>query len=518
MWADENVLSYTPMVKAFRERLLEDPSRPGYHFTIPEALAQPGDPNGAFFASGRYHLMYLYRHEERGFCWGHMSSTDLLHWRHHPDALVPSSDCKGCYSGGAFVDHDGKAYLSFWDFVPSEDDYGAMRIAVSQGPPYEQWTVLPGFVTKNDVAVGATSIIDSDGRKTPISAADPSNIWKKDDLYYLQAGNLGVLGNYGRGEDAPPEFRGDWTDLYVSQDMENWRYLHRFYRRNTENLWTDESEDDMCPSFLPLPLSRTGGEMSGKYLQLFISHNRGCQYYIGEYDREKDLFLPEHHGRMTWVDNTYFAPEALIDGQGRQIMWAWLGDDPENTEKTGWSGVYGLPRTLWYDAAEHTLGIAPVPELKNLRLNPTHFLPGTLENEIFELKGVEGLSCEIDIEAVLSAGTRAGIRVRMSDDGEEYTDILYDADNSELLMDTRKGTTEGRPILEVAPLRLREGELLHLSVFIDKSVVEVYANDRQAICRRVYPQKCGTRLALLCDGVSRFGSVRVWEMAPSCPY
>ena len=30
-------------------------------------------------------------------------------------------------------------------------------------------------------------------------------------------------------------------------------------------------------------------------------------------------------------------------------------------------------------------------------------------------------------------------------------------------------------------------EPLRLRVFVDKSVVEVYANDRQAICRRVYP-------------------------------
>ena len=50
---------------------------------------------------------------------------------------------------------------------------------------------------------------------------------------------------------------------------------------------------------------------------------------------------------MTWADNTYFAPEALMDGKGRQIMWAWLTDNPSGEEQQGWSGVYGLPRTLW---------------------------------------------------------------------------------------------------------------------------------------------------------------------------
>ena len=46
--------------RALREKLLQDPYRPGYHFCVPEDIGRPGDPNGAFYANGRYHLMYLY--------------------------------------------------------------------------------------------------------------------------------------------------------------------------------------------------------------------------------------------------------------------------------------------------------------------------------------------------------------------------------------------------------------------------------------------------------------------------
>ena len=81
------------------------------------------------------------------------------------------------------------------------------------------------------------------------------------------------------------------------------------------------------------------------HLLLFIAHNKGCQYYVGDY--KDDHFFPDNHGRMTWIDNTYFAPEALIDGKGRQIMWSWLTDNPGGEKERGWSGVYGLPRTLW---------------------------------------------------------------------------------------------------------------------------------------------------------------------------
>ena len=38
----------------------------------------------------------------------------------------------------------------------------------------------------------------------------------------------------------------------------------------------------------------------------------------GDYDKKNDKSIPDNHDRMTWVDNTYFAPEALIDDKGRQ--------------------------------------------------------------------------------------------------------------------------------------------------------------------------------------------------------
>lgn len=47
----------------------------------------------------------------------------------------------------------------------------------------------------------------------------------------------------------------------------------------------------------------------------------------------------------------------------------------------------------------------------------------------------------------------------------------------------------GRVVKEFAPFALKEGEKLHLRVFIDKSVIEIYANHRQAITRRVYPER-----------------------------
>ena len=119
----------------FRERLLSDPYRPAFHFSIPEDNGRPGDPNGAFYQNGRYHLMYLYNRTGIGFSWGHVSSQDMLHWRFHPDAILPGNGDEGCFSGGAFIDADGSAVLSYWML------WGARGIglAKSTDPDFNVW-------------------------------------------------------------------------------------------------------------------------------------------------------------------------------------------------------------------------------------------------------------------------------------------------------------------------------------------------------------------------------------------
>jgi len=42
---------------------------------------------------------------------------------------------------------------------------------------------------------------------------------------------------------------------------------------------------------------------------------------------------------------------------------------------------------------------------------------------------------------------------------------------------------------EVAPFEVADGEPLVLRVFLDRSVVEVFANGRQALALRVYPAR-----------------------------
>ena len=500
--------------RQYRERMLRDPYRPTFHFAVPDDNGMPGDSNGAFYADGVYHLMYLYKNSAtNAYHWGHISSVDLLHWRHHPDALFADGmQCDGCFSGGAFVDDDKLAYLTYWKFPSKVEggDNGGIAIACAK-PPYEKWELIEPIAVEET----AWGIIDLEinGEIEHVSCADPSNIWKMNGKYYMQLGNLPVLNMYGRADDSDPHYQGDWTDLFRSDNLKDWTFIHRFYENTHKGAdWPDKTQDDMCPSFLPLFDKQEYGNFTGKYLQLFIAHNRGCQYYIGTLEGES--FIPEQHGRMSWNDIAYFAPEALIDNKNRHIIWTWLHDNPQNDfDKYGWSGVFSFPRTVWYE--DGILKMAPAGELDFLEYNTKAAAIGedgripVNNGELFRMKAV------VDAEGQ----KKVGFVVRADEKNDNYTEIYYDATSGKLVFDATNSGIDGYRIKEEAPFVLEPKEKLSLDIFVDKSVIEVYANDRQAICRRVYPQCPADAVSVIFIGErNTVETIEISDMASTNPY
>ena len=253
---------------------------------------------------------------------------------------------------------------------------------------------------------------------------------------------------------------------------------------------------------------------------LFISHNKGCQYYVGTY--KNDHFYPENHGRMTWNDNAYFAPEALTDNKGRQIMWSWIFDDrPDSViNHNGWTGMYGLPRSLWL-GSDGTLRMEPVKELESLRMKEEIVSDIRVSaGADHKLKDLGRELQELEVTFLPTSAVRFGVKVCSSGDGREETIIYYDSSDSKLKFDTRKSALSfGRKIIEEAPLELKKGEPLVLRFFIDKSVVEVFANDKQAIARMIYPTLGGHAISIFSEGgITDVKSVKAWELSPSNPY
>ena len=149
------------------------------------------------------------------------------------------------------------------------------------------------------------------------------------------------------------------------------------------------------------------------------------------------------------------------------------------------------------------------------------------------LHGIGGDVMELSIEAEVPRFTRFGVKLRMSPDGEEQTAVIVDAARQTLSIDTTCSSTSDQifqryPIaiggveqqdvrIQCAPFELGPDEPLHLRIFLDRSILEVYANRRQCVTQRIYPARPDSLgVALFSErGGSRVRRVEAWEIEPA---
>ena len=134
---------------------------------------------------------------------------------------------------------------------------------------------------------------------------------------------------------------------------------------------------------------------------------------------------------------------------------------------------------------------------------------------------IGGNSFELILDMESADASQFGVKVCVSPDGQEETVIYYDATEGKLKVDTRKSGPEDTPkTIEAAPFELKDGERLKLRIFVDKSVVEVFANSRQAVMRRIYPSRSdsvGVRL-FSTGGDTKVHTLEAYNITPSNPY
>ncbi|MBP85364.1 MAG: hypothetical protein CMJ64_01390 [Planctomycetaceae bacterium] len=497
----------TNLVKAareLREKFQNDPHRPTWHFLAPDGVCFPFDPQGCVFWKGKYHLFYAIQVKGKG-AWGHASSVDLVHWVHHPVPLtVNAGDPEtAVFAGGAFIDKNGVPTMIYHGLdigtciaTPTDDDLIHWKKS-----PHNPVIRLP---KKGDKDYGRYHVWDTCG-------------WVKAGMYYSICGDK---------PNTLPETDGDIAFLFRSKDLVNWEYLHPFYK--SDRKWTPADEDCSCPDFFPL---------GNKHVLMFISHTQGTQYYIGRF--QNDRFHPERHGKMNWPGGPVFANDSLVDNKGRRIMWAWACESWErDTQRAaGWSGVMTLPRVLSL-ADDGTMQINPVKELHALRLNPrsTDAFAVPAGSDL-TLDDVSGDSLELSLQVDLRQAKEFGVKVRCSPDDAEGTVITVKRDAGLLTINTTKSSLRDDIIqpfpypqaayfpkkirqskdirIQEAPFKLASRETLELRIFLDRSILEVFANGRQCMTQRIYPLRKDSRGVKLFStgGAVTVKSLHSWDMA-----
>jgi beta-fructofuranosidase len=108
-----------------------------------------------------------------------------------------------------------------------------------------------------------------------------------------------------------------------------------------------------------------------------------------------------------------------------------------------------------------------------------------------------------------------GIDVRCSADGTECTRIIYDSAHQYLAIDRGQSSASAADQHDMygGALALEHGDTLTLRVFVDASVIEVFANGRLCLTSRVYPSETSLGVALFAQGGSvGVPAIDIWSM------
>lgn len=493
-------------IKIDREKYRNDPNRPQLHANPPGHWMN--EPHAPFYYNGKYHLTY--QHNPTGpywhnIHWGHWVSDDLVHWKDVPEAIFPEDNevaPDGIWSGSATFDAEGRPVLVYTFGNWSKERNQGVALAFPKDPSdpeLKAWSPLPRTTIEQQEGQGITGEF-----RDPFAWRDAES-----GKWYMLVGS----GISGKGGTA-------WA--YESGNLTDWSPKGAFYLSDYD-AYPFLGDKWELPVFLPL-----GKYPDGETRYVFIVSPKGYRqnvevyYWLGRFDRENCRFIPDDAEPLYWDygGNRFIGPSGFIDPKGRALIFTVVGGSG-----TGWAGTCGFPSHIFLDA-DGKLGVRPIEELSSLRKRSLLSRENiSVEEARTAAAVIKGDLLEIELEMELRGASRAGLSVRRSPDGQEETLLYHDVRDGKLLGDTSKSSVQGgrfsgfrrRSTDEREELRnrftLEPGESLKMHVFVDKSLIQAYVNDRNTITTWAYPSLPeSNRIGIIADGSAFVKALRIWEL------
>jgi beta-fructofuranosidase len=467
-------------------KLQADPLRPQFHL-LP-ARNWMNDPNGPIYFGGRYHMFHQYN--PLGATWGnmhwaHATSPDMIHWQHEPLALTPTSggpDADGVFSGSAVVDRGRVAMIYTGVAPPASPTEATLRdgqhtwretqcLAIAEDDDLRRWRKIPEpVIAKPPAGLEVTGF------------RDPA-LWREGDKWMLIVG-AGVHG------------KGGMILLYTSTDLRHWTYLHPLVEGSPTNSTSanpvDSGEMWECPDFFPL----------GEKHVLLISTMGKVRWKVGTYSHQR--FTPEKEGIVDW--GSYYAAKTMLDAEGRRILWGWIPETRPDAELTaaGWAGAMSLPRVVSL-TSKNELKTEVAPVLNKIRGDQLAHLDNaeassTLQSAMKSMQ-IKDLAAEIEMRVEPKADQ---FKLRLNSDRGDFVSISCSRESGVRQLHANKVT---------APLPGVPGSPLRLHMFLDGSVLELFANDTIALTARVYQIPSGP-LRVELEGDVKRASLHAFQIMP----
>lgn len=455
--------------------------RPAYHYAPPQNWTN--DPNGLVYLYGEYHLFYQYNPE--GDTWGHMSwahavSPDLKTWQELPLALPEYRNADSTetmiFSGSVVVDS-----LNTSGFFAPGFKSGMVAIYTSH--------VHKKVEGKDEGVAQHQSLAYS---------ADKGRTWK----YYGQNPVLD-LGMKDFRDPSVFRYQGKWkmvvvkpkeflVQIYESDDLKKWKRLSEFGKMgDMAKIWE-------CPSLFKVPVEGSDEE---KWVLLISSAAEdtdftGMQYFVGSFDGMHFKADRQEGVRRVDFGKDFYAAipfNNLPADQPQPIILGWVSNwaYANKTPTTGFRGMFSLPRQLSLrldSSGVYHLIQQPIfkkgIDTKTLTMKAPDLNAGVILQ-------MDGNSYRLDLTFELNEAKN--FQIKLLSNESETVHLSYDIAAQKLTLDrTQSGNVafhEKFPSVESMTVPPVNGEL-KLNIFVDNSIVEIFANDGAAVLTDlVYPTK-----------------------------
>jgi fructan beta-fructosidase len=477
-------------------------ARPLYHFTAPANWLN--DPNGLVQVAGEYHLFYQYNPLQPvwGFIhWGHAVSPDLIHWSDLPVALAPHSVLGMPFSGSAVVD--------------SGQTSGLCRESGS--------SCMVLIFTHSGVAqVQSVAASDDRGRSFRLYPSNP------------------VLPNPGVRDFRDPKVffhagtqqwimvlaEGDRVGFYGSKNLTAWLHLSDYGPDQGTQGGVLE-----VPDLFELPVVNEPG-MTKWVLKVDTNPGgryggSGARYMVGDFDGTA-FTRQDQADIIQWVDygTDFYAATSFANmppGDDRRVWIGWMNNWAyASSLPTGpWRGAMTIPREVGLERTEkggYALVQRPAAELRALRAGTPQV---DIEDRLISgntvlMEECTGDALEIALVIEPDKASEVGLLVRQS--ASEHTRVGYDALRQVLFVDrSLSGNNVLRdtlPARHEAPLKPDASGAIALTVFVDRSSVEVFGGDGRVVLTDVIlasPHSQNTRL-YAAGGTAHVRSLQVWTL------
>jgi fructan beta-fructosidase len=502
-----------------RSRYDGDRYRPQYHFLPPEHWMN--EPHAPIFYNGQYHLFY--QHNPQGpywhqIHWGHMVSDDLVHWEDAPIALAPTEGSvapDGVWSGSATYDANGDPVL----FFTAGNDSAALNQQTGLAFPTTLEGNLPDWEMHSEIVTTQTPDLPvGDGLEVMYGHFRDPFVWQEGDTWYQLVGS-------GVREAGGGPAVGGTALVYTSTDLIDWDYKGPLFTGDIAE-HPETSEVWELPVLLPVGKDAQGNE---KHVFLVNDHwpdgydernSKSVPYWVGTWDAEAGKFIPDDEDpRLLDYGAHFTGPSGMVTPDGRAVVFTITQDGRSDWDHydAGWAHSMGMPAELKL-RDDGTVGLAPLEEFQSLRGDALVSAAGielAEANALLEdAQGDMTDMLEVQIELTAADAAEFGVELRRSADGTEGTTFTVDREastyavdrnRSSLDPDTQKGVHSGE-------FAVNEDGTVTFHAFVDRSSLEVFAND-QLMTTRVYPTLAdSTGLRLFADGEVEVKSIEVWNM------